>query len=102
MCPHINCPEEYTVESGRSFAERLKEHLRTSSPIHHHSHITGQLVNPECFTIVDSESQGVTGNIKEAMYICVNDPSLKRNLGKYQLPHIWHEILWDNQSLQLN
>ena len=28
-------------------------------------------------------------NIKEAMYIHVNDPSLNRNLGKYQLPHIW-------------
>ena len=23
------------------------------------------------------------------MYICVNDPSLNRNFGKYQLPHTW-------------
>ena len=25
--------------------------------------------------------------IKEAMFICVQDPTLNRNLGKYQLPH---------------
>ena len=27
-CPHINCPEEYIGESGRTFWDRLKEHLR--------------------------------------------------------------------------
>ena len=30
----------------------------------------------------DRDSKGVTRNIKEAMYIYVNDPSLNRNLGK--------------------
>ena len=32
-CPHINCPEEYTGESGGTFGDRLKEHLRAPSPI---------------------------------------------------------------------
>ena len=36
---------------------------------------------------------GVTKNIKEVMYIHVSDPSLNRNLGKYQLPHILDEVL---------
>ena len=40
-CPHINCHEEYIVESGRTFGDRLKEHLRAPSPKHHHSHSTG-------------------------------------------------------------
>ena len=31
--------------------------------------------------------------IKEAIYIRVNNPSLNRNIGKYQLPHIWDEVL---------
>ena len=57
-------------------------------PIHCHNHSTRHPVSPECFTIVDKESQRVTRNIKEAIYIHVNDPSLNRNLGKYQLPHI--------------
>ena len=74
-CPHITCPKKYIGEAGRTFGNRLKEHL-----IHHHSHSTGYPVSPKCFTIVDRESQGVTRNIKEAMYICVNDPSLNRSL----------------------
>ena len=71
------------------------------SPTHHHSHSTGCPVSPECFTTVERESQGVTRNIKEAMYIHVYDPSLIRNLGKFQLPHIWDEALQDTPSLQL-
>ena len=99
--PHIPCPEEYIGESGRTFGDRLMENLSAPSPIHHHSHSTGHLVSPKCFTIVGRGSQGVTRNIKEAMYICVNDPSLNRNLGKYQLPHIWDKVLQDTPSLQL-
>ena len=61
-CPHINCPEEYIGESGRTFGDRLKEHLRVPPPIHHHSSSTGHLVSPECFTIVE---QGTTGSYTE-------------------------------------
>ena len=80
----------------------LKETLRDPFLIHHHSHTVGHPVNPKCFTIVDRESQEVTGNIKEAIYIHVYYPSLNRNLGKYQLPHIWDEVLQDTPSLQLS
>ena len=45
-CPHINCPEEYIGESGRTFEDRLKEHLRAPSPIHHHNNSTEHPVNP--------------------------------------------------------
>ena len=55
----------------------------------------------ECFTIVDREPQGVTRNHKEVMYICVNEPSLNRNLGKYQLWDIWDQVLQDTPALQL-
>ena len=41
---------------------------------------------------LDREPQGITRNIKEAMYIHVNDPSLNRNFGKYKLPHIWDQV----------
>ena len=85
-CPHINCSEEYIGESSRTFVDRLKEHLRAPSHTHHHSHSTGHPVSPKSFTIDDRVLQGVTRNIKEAMYIHVNDPSLNRNLGKDQLP----------------
>ena len=46
-CPHINCPEEYIEESGRSFRDRLREHLRVPSPTHYHSHSTRYPVSPD-------------------------------------------------------
>ena len=56
---HIfNCPEEYIGKSGRTFGDRLKEHLMAQSLIHHHSNSTGHPVSPECFTIVDRGSLG--------------------------------------------
>ena len=73
----------------------------SQGPIHHHGHSTGHQVSSKCFTIVDREVQGVTRNIKVAMYIHVSDPSLNRNLGKYQLPHTWDKILQYTPSLQL-
>ena len=99
-CPHTECPE-YTGESGRIFGDRFQEHLRALCLIYQHSHTAGHPVNLECFTIVDRKSQGVTSTIKEAIYIHVCYPSLNRILGKYQLPHIWDEVLLDTPSLHL-
>ena len=39
---------------------------------------------------------------EEALYIRVNSPSLKRNIGKYYQPHIWDEILLNISELKLN
>ena len=38
--------------------------------------------------------------IKEVILIRVNDPSLNRNIGKYQLPHIWDEVLVKSPELK--
>ena len=100
-CPQINCTEEYIGESGRTFGDRYKEHLKAPSPIHLHTTTTGHPVSPDCFSIVDRESQGMVRNIKEAMYIRVNDPSLNRNLGKFQLPHVWDQVMQDTPTLHL-
>ena len=71
-----------------------------SSPIHHHSSSTRHPLIPQCFNMIHQETQGPSRNIKEAMFICVNDPLLNRNLGKYQLPHIW-DILQDTPVLKV-
>ena len=39
--------------------------------------------------------------MKEAIYIRVNNPSLNRNMGKYHLPHIWDEVLFNITELKL-
>ena len=100
-CPHNSWPEQYIRESGRILEDRVKEHLRAPSPIHQHSSTTGHQIYPDCFNIIHREPQGVTRNIKEAMIIRVNDPSLNRNIGKYQLPHVWDQILQETPALQL-
>ena len=51
------------------------------------------VIKLDTFSIMDRESQGVTRKIREVMFIRVNDRSLNRNLGEYQLPHIWDDVL---------
>ena len=94
-CEHSGCTMEYTEETGRTFGDRYKEHLRVPSPIYDHANTMDYSIKLDNFSIVDRESQGVTNTIKEAMFIRVNDPPLKRNLVKYQKPQIWDEVLQD-------
>ena len=83
----------------RTFGDRLKEHLR--APIYQHGQCAGHCVNVESFFIVGKEAHGSTRTIKEAMLIRVNDPTLNRNPGKFQFPHIWNDILQDTSVFQL-
>ena len=99
-CPQINCPSAYIGESGRSLGERVKEHFKAPSPIHLHSTTTGHPMDPEQFNIVHKEVNSHSRTIKEAMFIHVQDPTLNRNLGKYQLLHIWDNLLQASPTLQ--
>ena len=92
-CSRVDCEDEYTGESGRTFAERFREHMRAPSPIHDHFNITGHEISLDNFSIVGREDQSMARTIRETMLIRVNDPSLNRNTGKYQLPHIWDAVL---------
>ena len=101
-CDRVECDEEYIGESLRTFGERFKEHLKAPSPIFDHLNITGQNVTINNFNIVGREDQNLMRTIKEALYIRVNDPSLKRNICKYHLPHVWDEVLFNIPELRLN
>ena len=54
-----------------------------------------------CQCIVGREDQNLRRAIKQALYIRVNNPSLNRNIGKYHLPHIWDEVLFNISELKL-
>ena len=41
-------------------------------------------------------------NIKESLFIRVNNPTLHRNIGKFNLPHIRERALLNTPSLTLN
>ena len=92
-CGRVDCNEEYTGESGRTFGERFRKHMRAPSTILDHHNITGHEVSLDNFGIVGREDQNIARTIKEAILIRVNDLSLNRNIGKFQLPHIWDEVL---------
>ena len=100
-CGRVDCEDEHIGEPGRTFAERFREHMKSPSPIHEHFTTTGHNVSLDNFSIVDREDQTMTRNIKETMLIRVNDQSLNRNIGKYQQPHIWDEVLVKSPELKL-
>ena len=100
-CDRVECEDEYIGESARTFGERFKEHLKTPSPIHDHTTITGHDTTIDNFTIVGREEHNFIRLIKEAIYIRVNNPSLNRNVGKYHLPHVWDEVLNNITELKL-
>ena len=97
----MECDEEYIGESYRTFGERFKEYQKAPSPIFDHYNITGHSISIDNFNIVGREDQNLMRAIKEALYIRVNNPSLNRNIGKYHLPHIWDEFLFNISELKI-
>ena len=100
-CGEIGCNEEYVGESGRIFGERFKEHMKTPSPIFHHQSISGRITSMDNFKILGREENNMARTIQEAMFIRVNNPTLNKNIGKYNLPHIWDRILFTIPKLKL-
>ena len=100
-CGKIDCNEEYIGESGRTFGERVKEHLKAPFPIFIHQSSSGHETTMENFKIIGREENSLARTIKESMYIRVNNPSLNKNIGKYNLPHIWDKILLTIPELKI-
>ena len=100
-CDRVECDEEYIGESSSTFGEQFTEHQKAPSPIFDHYNTTGHKISIENFEIVGRDDQNLMRTIKEALYIRVNDPSLNRNIGKYHLPHIWDEVLFNISELKL-
>ena len=99
-CGRTECDDEYIGESARTFEERYKEHLKAPSPIFEHQNITGHTTTVENFKIISREGQNMARVIREAIYIRVNNPTLSRNIGKYNLPHIWDKVLFSISELK--
>ena len=101
-CDRLESDEEYIGQSARTFGERYKEHLRTLPP---------SMTMPIPWVIIPGwttspfwvgEAHNFARTIKKAMYIRINDPFLKRNVGKCQLSHIWDEVLFSIPALHLS
>ena len=101
QCGDLGCDDEYIGETSRTFGERYKEHLKAPSAIHHHSTLTGHTTNQNNFQIIGREGHNLARNIKESIYIRVNNPSLNNNIGKFNLSHIWDRVLLNTKGLTL-
>ena len=101
QCGDLSCDDEYIGKTSRTFGERYKEHLKAPSAIHHHSNQTGHTTNQNNFQIIGREGHNLARNIKESVYIRVNNPTLNNNIGKFNLSHIWDRVLLNTKGLTL-
>ena len=76
--------------------------MKEPSPIHGHSSQSEHNTSPDNFTIVGREDHGLARTIKESIYIRVNNPTLNRNVGKYNLHHIWDRVLINTPDLKIS
>ena len=101
QCGDLGCDDEYIGETSRTFGKRYKDHLKDPSPIHQHSNQTGHPTSHNNFQIIGREGNNLARNIKESIFIRINNPTLNNNIGKFNLPHIWDRVLLNTPGLNL-
>ena len=88
QCGDLSCDDEYIGKTSRTFGERFTKHLKEP-----HCNHTGYPTSQINFQIIAREGYGLTRNIKESIFIRVHNPTLNRNIDKFNLPHIWDRVL---------
>ena len=53
------------------------------------------------FQIIGRKGHNLARNIKESIYIRVNNLTLNNNIGKFNLSHIWDRVLLNTKGLTL-
>ena len=93
--------EECIEETSRTFGERFKEDLKEPLPKHSHGINTGYTTTEDNFQIIEREEHGIARTIKESIFIRVNNPTLNRNIGKFNVHHIWDRVLLNTPGLKI-
>ena len=101
QCAAIDCVEEYIRETSRMLGERYKEQLRKPSPNQAHSQCTGHQLSKVNFNIIGREGQDIIRLIKESIFIRVNNPTLNRHIGKFQLSNLWDRVLFSAPNIKV-
>ena len=100
-CGDLTCDDMCIGKTSRIFGERFKEHLKEHSPIHHHSVNTDLPTTHHNFQIIGKKGHCIARTITDSMYIRVNNPTLNKNKGKYNLCHIWDRVLLTTPGLKI-
>ena len=58
-------------------------------------------VDKNNFQIKGTEGHGLARHIKESIFIRLNNPTLNRNIGKFNLPHILDRVLFNTPGFTL-
>ena len=98
----IDCGEEYISKTSRTLRERYKEHLREPLPIQVHIQSSGHQLSQDNFNIIGREGQDLTRLVKDSVYIRVNNPTLNRNIGKFQPNHIWDSVFFSTPNIKVD
>ncbi len=96
-CRDNSCDQIYIGETGRTLGERIKAHITdpNSAVKRHHmdtSHPLPDLLDND-IKIMGTESNAFKRKVKEAVYIKVNNPPLNQNIGQFNLPPIYDQLL---------
>ena len=101
QCGDLVCDEEYIGETSRTFGERFKEHLKEPSPSHNQCCTTGHTTTQDNLKMIGREDPDIATTIKESIYIRVNNSTLNRNTGKFNLHHIWDRVLLNTPGFKI-
>ena len=101
-CPANNCTVEYIGETNRSLKERVSDYRnQTTSVIRNHISTNYSKAELKDFTIIDRDSNALHHQAKEALHICIKDPSLNRNIGTVRIPSVFNKLLKPPRQLEL-
>ena len=100
--PASNCTAEYIGETSRSLKERVSDHRNqtTSATRNHQISTKHPKAKLKDFTIIHRESNTLHHQAKEALLICIKDPSLNRNIGKVRIPSIFYKLFKASRQLE--
>ena len=93
-CPAHKCTAKYIGEI-KSLIERVSSHRNQTTSAIRNNHIYTNHPKSELkdFTIIDRDSNVLHHWVKEALLICIKDPSLNRNIGKVRIPSVFNKLL---------
>ena len=66
-----------------------------------HNQLMGHQTTQDNFSVIGREDQDFTRLFKESILIRVNNPTLNRNIGKFQLSHIWDRALFSTPGIKV-
>ena len=83
---------------GQNLEGNVQEHLKAALPIYDLQSKTSHSTSVKDFNIVSRKEHNLARYIS---HFRVNDPTLYRNIGKFNLPPVWDRVLLNTTGLKV-